>query len=144
MKSTESSPEEIIAHSEVDAFVVAVYENTRPFRGLAFRLDWRFRGILSDYYQKGLITGKAGECTLLPIVRGESSDESSYKLILIGAGKHNESESKNHLPNDSIEILKKNILKLGIQKVGISKSDLGSSIDAVIKGTKGVEVWVTP
>ncbi len=144
MKPTDSSPEEIIANSEVDAFVVAVYENTRPLRGLAFRLDWKFRGVLSDYYQNGVVTGQAGECTLLPIVRGASLDETAYKLILIGAGPFNESESKNHLPAHSVEILKKNILKLGIQKVGVSKSDLGSSIEAVVKGTKGVEVWVTP
>ena len=144
MKPTELSPEEIIASSEVDAFVVAVYENMRPFRGLAFRLDWRFRGILTNYYQKGLITGVAGECTLVPIQRANSSDTAPYKLIVVGAGKFQDADSKNHIPHDSVEVLKKNILKLGIKKIGISKSDLGTSVDAFDKDTKGVEIWVTP
>lgn len=144
MKSTESTPEEIIANPEIDAFVVAIYENTRPFRGLAFKLDWRFRGVISDYYQKGMIKGEAGECTLIPIVRGESTDQKSYKLILVGAGKFNESQTEMRLPVRSIEMLKKNILKLGIQNLGVSKSDLGASLQDIVQSTKGVEVWVTP
>jgi len=52
---------------QIQGVVVLCYENERPLQGLAGLLDWRFRGELSRAIQRGVLTGKSGECVYLPI-----------------------------------------------------------------------------
>ena len=59
----ETGPIEKVA---VDLAVVAFFENDRPLRGEAGRVDWRLCGLLSLLLARGALRGASGEAALLP------------------------------------------------------------------------------
>ena len=46
--------------------VVTFFENDRPLRGEAGRVDWRLCGMLSDLLVRGALRGSGGEAALIP------------------------------------------------------------------------------
>ena len=69
---------------EVDSEVLActVWDDTRPAHGLAGLCDWRLAGKLSELMRRGIVTGKRGECVMLPAKPRLTFD----KLLVFGAG----------------------------------------------------------
>lgn len=145
MKSTDSTPEELLVTSKIDALVVTINERDRPVRGLASRIDWRFRGAIESFLRSGAISGQVGECVLLPVHReGLSQTEAPYRLLLVGTG---ETKEGHGLPAESLNLLKKNIERLGIKKLAASRADLGDSTEILAKAfpsSKGIELWIAP
>lgn len=70
---------------ESDAELVAcgVFEDERPFRGLAGLLDWRLAGKLSRLAREGFVVGELGEAVLVPVRPRLPAD----KLLVVGLGK---------------------------------------------------------
>ena len=50
----------------VELAVVTFFENDRPLRGEAGRVDWRLCGMLSDLLARGALRGASGEAALIP------------------------------------------------------------------------------
>jgi hypothetical protein len=77
---------------ETDAELVAcgVFQDERPFRGLAGLLDWRLRGKLSRLARQGFVVGALGEAVLLPVRPRVTAD----KLLLVGLGERGAFDAK--------------------------------------------------
>jgi cytosol aminopeptidase family protein len=55
-----------IEKAAVELVAVTFFENDRPLRGEAGRVDWRLCGMLSDLLRRGALRGNAGEAALIP------------------------------------------------------------------------------
>ena len=55
-----------IEKAAVELVVVTFFENDRPLRGEAGRVDWRLCGMLSDLLVRGALRGSGGEAALIP------------------------------------------------------------------------------
>lgn len=51
---------------ESDVAVAGLFADDRPLRGGVARADWRLCGLLSQLVDEGRITGRDGECVLVP------------------------------------------------------------------------------
>ena len=72
----------------VSAEVVAcaIWQDERPFRGLAGLLDWRLAGRLSALAKARFLTGERGEVLLVPSQCGGRPKLTFDKLLLVGLG----------------------------------------------------------
>ncbi len=55
-----------IEKAAVELVVATFFENDRPLRGEAGRVDWRLCGMLSDLLARGALRGSGGEAALIP------------------------------------------------------------------------------
>jgi hypothetical protein len=134
-------PEALLFAGEVEGLILSCFENERPLQGLAGRLDWRLRGMLSHFLKAGSITGKPGECCYVPV----RWHEQTFHLFLAGGGHLEEGNERPALPAESWDRLKKNLSTLKISKLAASSSDLGGIEAAVLKKKlSGMEVRLTP
>lgn len=51
---------------ECEVAVAGLFADDRPLRGGVARADWRLCGLLSELVREGRITGRDGECVLVP------------------------------------------------------------------------------
>ena len=65
-----------------EAAALTFFENERPLRGATGLCDWRLLGRISRHIERGRITGRAGEITLVPARPRLPFD----KLVLFGLG----------------------------------------------------------
>lgn len=100
--------------------IVLCYENERPLQGLAAEVDWHFLGYLSKQIKNGIITGRSGECTLIPLKKGNEL----FYIYILGGG-HLTQDRKS--PNFNIKKLTQNISSMKMNTIGISKSDFQDS-----------------
>jgi len=67
---------------ESDLAVACFFEDERPLRGAAGRVDWRLCGLVSEQIAAGRIGGRAGESLLVP---GSGTVRAS-RVMLLGLG----------------------------------------------------------
>jgi hypothetical protein len=139
------SPEQALFEGQIDGLVVVFYQNERPPRGLAGRMDWYFQGAISNYLQKGAITGSPGECIYLPLTKNTTTQHPSiYHLILFGGGDAPEPGHRQLPDPESLMVLKKNLISLKFKKVGISCADLGNAKPKnIATAFEGIPLWTT-
>ncbi len=134
------SPEKALFAGQIQGLVATFFQNERPPRGLAGRLDWYFHGAISTQLQNGTISGAAGECVYLPIQRNNSI----YHILLLGCGETQMPSRRHSVSRSSLEILKKNLLSLQWKSVGISHSDFGKPVEKDLETSlEGVRLWIT-
>src|SRR4051812_14276668 len=104
---------------QIQGLALTCYQNERPPNGLAGKMDWYFKGMISQYIRQGAITGKMGECTYLPL----SKNGFIFHLILIGAGSSPSPGKRDPVPFEGLKILQQNLISLKLPKMGISRSD---------------------
>ena len=115
------------------------HENERPLLGLVGQLDWIMRGQISTMLRHGFLTGKPGECTYLPTVRGKRV----LHLLLVGGGMNPDPGSRAGLHKESLTALKRNLKSLGVEKMGVSLQDFGEHSEEFFeKEFKGISVCV--
>lgn len=132
--------ERALFDGRIQSVAVTAYQNERPFCGLAGLLDWRFHGAITKHILSGKITGKAGECVYLPMSRNGTT----YHIILAGAGTTPSPGQRSTVPEETLQILKKNLISMRLPKIGISCSDFGYvTEDFFAKRLKGVPLWIT-
>jgi hypothetical protein len=138
-QSPSSSPENALFTGQIQGLVATFFQNERPPRGLAGRLDWHFQGAISRHIQAGAISGKLGECVYLPLKHRQST----FHLILLGCGEAHSQGARGSVNKKHLEMLKKNLLSLKWKSAGISRSDFGSpSDDFLIQSLEGVSLWI--
>lgn len=122
---------------KISGIVAACYINERPLQGVAGWLDWKLHGILSHYVRQGALTGVEGETTYIPV----TGKNSTYHIILVGAGYAEQAGRRAPLSPRALEGLKKNLKSLRIQKLGASQADLGhENLNSLL----GIEdLWIT-
>ena len=132
--------ETLLFTGQVQGLILSCFENERPLQGLAGKLDWRLRGMLSDFLRAGSITGKAGECCYVPV----RWHERTLHLFLAGGGYLTEGMKRPELPPASWEKLKTNLKSLRVGSMAVSIADLGGIDAATVKARlTGLEVQVT-
>lgn len=137
----ELSADEALFRGQIQGLVASFHENERPLSGLAGLLDFRFQGAVSRRLRDGAISGKPGECAYFPLVKAGAV----YHLILIGAGSSDAPGSRTHLPPESAEALRKNLLCLKLPRLGVSRGDFGNADAAYFrKQFKEVPLWIAP
>ncbi|MGZ6310041.1 MAG: M17 family peptidase N-terminal domain-containing protein [Bdellovibrionota bacterium] len=125
----------------IQGLIVTCYENERPPCGLAGLVDWRFQGAISRYLMSGTVTGKAGECTYLPITRHGLT----YHLLLVGGGSAASPGSRAPVAAETIKALQKNLLTMRLPKLGLSRADFGGITSELLnKALKGAPLWIAP
>ncbi len=145
--ATDSQPIEIDAEDalvtgQVAGAVLACHLNERPLAGLAGRLDWWFRGVISQGIRSGTITGKEGEIVYVPV----RHQDRMLHLFLAGAGHTKASGVRSMLPDETLAALKKNLGTLKPGLIALSRSDLGvhsgSDLASLRQAFKGAEVCI--
>lgn len=132
--------ESLLLNRDVQALVVSFAENERPLRALAARIDWRFRGAISQFVRTGAITGRAGELIYLPASkRGEL-----YHLFVVGVGKAASAEQRSLEDLGVLKRIRSNLISLGIKSVGLSVADLGITESQAKKAMEGVKLCLAP
>jgi len=138
-KSPPPLPEQALFDGHIQGLVATFFQNERPPRGLAGRLDWYLQGAISKQLQNGFISGKLNECVYLPIKRRQST----YHVLLIGCGEALSPDHRIPLGRDSLQILKKNLASLRWKLTGISRSDFGNPTESSLKiSLEGVNLWI--
>lgn len=133
-------PETLLFNGEVEGLILSCFENERPLQGLAGRLDWRLRGMLSQFIRAGSITGKAGECCYVPV----QWHDRTFHLFLAGGGHLEEGAPRPELPAASWEKLRTNLTQLKMGRLAASQTDLGlADAAAAKKKLSGLEVQIT-
>ena len=126
--------------SQIEIIVAAIYENERPLAGLSGLLDWRFQGAISKCIRSGAISGEAGECAYIPVVKNGKT----FRILLTGAGKSPRPGDRSIPPVESLRALTKNLAGLKLSSIGISRRDFGNpSEEFFTKHLKGIPVRVT-
>ena len=134
------SLEEALFDGKIEGIVATCFENERPLRGIAGLLDWRFRGLISHCLRVGAVTGKAGECSYLPVTHGGRT----YHVILAGGGFLERGERQS-LPAETYPVLRKNLASLKLKKLGASLADFGNvSATELTKQLVGIDLEVLP
>jgi hypothetical protein len=141
-KNTSGSElDRVLFEGQISSVAVTVFQNELPPCGLLGILDWHFRGAISQYIQQGAITGRVGECTYFPVTRNQST----YHLILAGAGYSEVAGQRATIPNETLQALQTNLISLKFSKTAVSKADFGNvSSDFFYKHLKGVSLWIAP
>lgn len=133
--------EKALFDGQIQGLAMTFYQNERPLCGLAGIMDWHFQGAISQCIQKGVITGKVGECVYFPLTRRGTT----FHLVLAGAGHSSSPGQRDTVSSDTLHSLQKNLLSLGLSKIGVSKSDFGDvNSDYFTKHLKGVSLWIAP
>lgn len=140
-KTPEKTIDQYLFEGTLQGVVVACSETERPLQGLAGLIDWRFRGIVSQCIQAGMISGKPGECAYIPVTQNQRT----YHLLLVGNGPSAKAGARAGLPAESLKALKKNLVGLKLSQIGVSKSDFGNVKDEFFeKNLKGIPVSIMP
>ena len=133
------SPEQALFSGQIQGLVAAFFQNERPPRGLAGRLDWYLQGAISKQLQSGAISGSAGECVYFPIQKNQST----CHLLLLGCGEAKSPGHRAAVARANLQILKKNLLSLQWKTTGISRSDFGNPTDLALETSLGgVQLWI--
>ena len=136
-----TSPIDALFNGEVQGIVAACYENERPLAGLLGVVDWHFHGLISKAVKSGAITGKAGECVYFPVKKNDRV----YHIILAGAGRTALPGERTQIPEETLELLKKNLIQMKLPKVGISRLDFGNVTPEFLdKNLEGAPLWIAP
>ena len=126
---------------QIKGLLVTFYQNERPPYGLLGKLDWHFHGMISKTIRVGAITGRVGEYSYVPLKRKNST----YHLILIGAGASPQPGLRPPLSSETLEGVRKNLLSLKLEKFGISRADFGNiSPETLSRQLKGISLWIAP
>lgn len=131
IQSLQIDAEQAMFGGQLNGLIATCYENERPLQGVAGLLDWRFKGLISSYIRSGAISGKRGECIYIP---GQTEDR-LYHMILLGCGTTPKAGCREGIPDEGIEVLKKNLSTLKIDKIGLSLSDFGGIPEKEISKT---------
>lgn len=116
-----------------ELLICSIYEDQRPLKGVAGRLDWRLRGFLSKFVMQGRIQGKHKEFVYIPI----KHQGRIRHLMVVGLG----AAAADAGDADLLEDLAKTVGNLHFQSVALSRSSFGFATEAAIKKHfKGIEV----
>ncbi len=132
-------PEQALLSGKVQTLVVCVYENERPHGGLLGRLDWRFRGLISEFLAQGKITGALGGCVLLPV--------GNQTLLAVGCGVSDSPGVRKPLAAEwkdtSLKRLQSNLSLLKRDRVALSMSDFGLTAPESLSSLfRGIPLWI--
>ncbi|MEK6704492.1 MAG: hypothetical protein AABZ06_01760 [Bdellovibrionota bacterium] len=124
---------------EIQLLVAALYRNERPLYGLAGLLDWRFRGLISDYIRSGFFSGEAGECIYLPLIHNDLF----YHIMLLGVGDTDRPGTRKMVTQHPLQILHKNLVSLRNSRVAVSRTDFGNANDNFFsENLPEVPLWI--
>ncbi len=143
----ESRPLERVS---ADLLGVGYFADDRPLRGGPGRLDWRLGGLLSERLASGELTGKSGECVLMP------SDGAlrTPRVLLRGLGRRSRyqvSGAAAAMRDIATRCLALGLHNLLVAPPGIASDDfprhaealLGGAIDAVRKANDRLDLWLS-
>lgn len=124
-----------IERAAAEVVVVSCFQNDRPLRGEAGRIDWRLCGAVSALLERGAIRGAAGEAALLPTF----GRLRAQRVLLLGLG-----PSQGFSPLDVKAAARDAVLRLGRLRVQSAAFTLpghwtgfipeGPSAGAIVRG----------
>jgi hypothetical protein len=137
--SLEADAEFALFQGKINGIIAMLYENERPLQGLAGLMDWYFRGEVSQYVRRGVISGKPGECIYIPILK----QSELYHLFLAGGGQAPAPGERSKVPDSTLTNLLKNLRSLKLSSVGVSRRDFGGMSDTYVSQKfKGIPICV--
>jgi leucyl aminopeptidase len=118
---------------EGDVLVVGLFEDDRPLRGGAARVDWRLCGQLSGLVLDERITGAPGDAVLLP----SPGSVRAPRVLLLGLGDRRSFTlaSARHAMQDATE----RCFGLGVRRIvsaplGMAADDFARHAESVVQG----------
>lgn len=147
-QALEIAADRALFDGQIDGLVAIFHENERPLGGLAGLLDWRLHGLISRGLRAGIIVGRLGEIAYFPVTRNGVTRH----VILAGAGNSSSPGKREGVPEETVDLLRKNIASLRIPRIAISRSDFGSLDDRFFTAfakemraqSKEVSLWIAP
>jgi hypothetical protein len=136
------SAEEVLLGNESDGELVicSIFEDQRPIKGVAGGLDWRLRGLISEFIKKGRIAGSRDELVYLPI----RHQHGMRHLLVVGLGELHGHEGQ---PRDEAPLLERMARAAGrmnFRRVALSLSSFPFGDEQKIRRAfKGIEVEFT-
>lgn len=136
------TPETAIQGDALVAFAVAMFQNERPLQGPIGELDWWLSQAFSRAIRAGVLQGKLGERSYVPVRHGDKS----LHFLVLGQGFRSETgrhvENSKHFVSEVVRFRK----QFGFQKIGLFKADgvepraIESSVDATMEGE--FDIWL--
>lgn len=121
--SPSNTPEsdDLFFDDKIDALVCSIDQDLRPLAGVAGKLDWHLKGMISHFLKRGQIEGTMNEIIYIPHYQREKWRH----LFLIGLGKNTETI----LPiqaKQALDLTCKRLLQLKLKRVAVSASSFSS------------------
>jgi hypothetical protein len=122
-----------LERAEAEIAVAGFFQDHRPLRGGAARVDWRLCGLISQLLMNGELEGKRGEAVLMPSARHLRAP----RILLMGLGA--QAEYRVTAAQDVMRDAAARCLDLGLSRValaplGIAADDLPRHAQAVVGG----------
>jgi hypothetical protein len=134
---------------DCDVLVVGLFENDRPLRGGAARVDWRLCGQVSELVIAGRVSGSQGEAVLMP----SPGSLRAPRVLLLGLGDRRRFTLA--VAREVMQDAARRCLDLGARRVAISPLGMASDdfarhaesvvqglVDAQVPGRAGVELLI--
>ena len=132
-----SAEEVLLGHeAEGELVICSIFADQRPIKGVAGGLDWRLRGLISEFIKLGRIAGHRDEVVYLPI----RHQGGMRHLMIVGLGELHGPEAHSTL----FEKLARTATSLNFRRVALSRSSFPFGDDQKIRRAfKGIDVEFT-
>jgi hypothetical protein len=132
-----SAEEVLLGHeAEGELVICSIFEDQRPIKGVAGGLDWRLRGLISEFVKRGRIAGSRDEMVYLPI----RHQNGIRHLMIVGLGELHATSEDTGL----FEKLAQAAGRMNFRRVALSRSSFPFADDQKIRRAfKGIEVEFT-
>jgi hypothetical protein len=122
-----------LERAEAEIAVAGFFQDHRPLRGGAARVDWRLCGLLSQLLMAGELSGERGEAVLMPSARHLRAP----RILLLGLGRQADYRvtAAQDLMRDAIaRCLALGLTRVAMAPLGIASDDLPRHAQAVVGG----------
>lgn len=116
-----------------DVLVVGAFEDDRPLRGGAARVDWRLCGQLSELILAGRISGERGDAVLLP----SSGSICAHRVLLVGLGERRRftlATARQVMQDAAQRCLALGVHRIVAAPLGMASDDFPRHVESVIQG----------
>jgi len=122
-----------LERAEAEIAVAGFFQDHRPLRGGAARIDWRLCGLISELLMAGELEGKRGEAVLMPSARHLRAP----RILLLGLGalaNYRVTAAQDVMRDATRRCLELGLSRVAMAPLGIASDDLPRHAQAVIGG----------
>jgi len=122
-----------LERAEAEIAVAGFFQDHRPLRGGAARVDWRLCGLISELLMHGELEGRQGEAVLMPSARHLRAP----RILLMGLGAQAEyrvTAAQDVMRDATLRCLDLGLTRVAMAPLGIASDDLPRHAQAVVGG----------
>jgi hypothetical protein len=118
---------------DCDVLVVGLFEDDRPLRGGAARVDWRLCGQVSELVALGRVSGARGEAALMP----SPGSLRAARVLLLGLGDRQRftlGRARDVMQDAARRCLDLGVRRIAVAPLGMASDDFARHAESVVQG----------